>query len=303
MVMLHEKFIDIEVPTELRLPVAGCDPVIFTPDDMYDDEAWIQLVVNKEKYLEEEDFATREAFIKYFLYTLGLLDYPLALISGDEGGGKSLVMAWLTYAMKLLFGKRCTLDWNPPKPELFGDYFYLYDEDFTEKIQNEVNRLARIPEPTKEDLLKLVIFNTVMGLDEADSYGDKASRTSLTKLIGRIITRRRHFHLGIFMVFVDPNTADKRYIYNRKSHIIQCGYQKEYMDTCTYTITSLRPSNPISKKLHLRPSDHTDLWNSYNVVSLSHKVYVDLGGNKKPKKEEEEEIPRDSKDLEHDKWG
>jgi hypothetical protein len=286
---LKEEYIDIEVPSLVTIPVPGCEPVVFCRRDMTNDLAWYKLAVKHDMWLEEWDFEDKNNYIKYYLLSLGLLEYPMVIISGEEGGGKSLVMAWLTYAMVNLFHKRCTLDWSPAKPELFGKYFSLYDEDFTERIMRETNRLANLGrEPTIEELESLIIYNTVFGLDECDSYADKASRTNLTKLLGRIITRRRHFHTGIFTVFVDPNTADKRYFYNRKTHFIQCGYQWKALDTCSYSITHFRGKG-MTKQLHLKPADHADLWNTHSTVALSHDVEISFGKKKHPKKIKEDD--------------
>ena len=271
----------------VTIPIPGCSPLVLCQEDVVTHKAWYDLSYKKSPYLGEKDFKDYDTYMKYWLVTMGLLDFPMVLICGEEGGGKSLVMAWLTNKIVTLFGKRCTLDWTPPKPELFGKYFNFYDEDFTEKIQTELNRLAQYGKrPPEDELKKLIIFNTVFGLDEGDKYGDTASRTNLTKLIGRIIRRRRHYHTGCFMVFVDPSDADKRLIYDRRSHEISCGKDWFYKDTCSYLIHNRRTG--ISKYLHLRPQDWTHLWDSFNVVGVSHNVDVYLGGRKRKKVVSEE---------------
>jgi hypothetical protein len=133
----------ITLPPAISIPIPGCKEFIIAREDVTNKKAWYKLSVQHNPYIAEDDFVGIDTFYKYFLFSLGLMDFPMALIVGAEGQGKSLGLAWLTHAMVKYFGKSCTLDWTPPKPELFGNYYSFYDEDFTDKIQNDLNELHK----------------------------------------------------------------------------------------------------------------------------------------------------------------
>jgi len=310
--MLHREelclAVGVRIPTAVILPDAnamqlyGIEPTILTREDMASSFAWYKLAVKHDPYLDRRDFVEEDTFIKYYLLSLGLLEYSVTLIGGSPGGGKSLVMAYLTYQMTRLFGKRATLDWTPPKPDRFGTFFSLYDEAFTDKIQSELNRLARVEKErrmttgeavSQEELESLIVYNTVFGLDECDQYAERASRTNLTKLIGRLINRRRHFYMCMLMVYVNPQRADRAMVYDNHTHEIVCGFDwfpKSLPGYCSYIIRDVRQNGTgISKWLHLNPAEHTDLWHSHNIVSISHNVRVNLGGQQKKAKSPEYE--------------
>jgi len=298
------------------------------------------------------DFNDEDMYLKYYFLVMGLMDYACAIICGDEGSGKTLLQAWLTYQVLRLFPeKRGTLDWSPPhkivtltdigrasvlegyegevldclknngkmymgnlleylnvapeylenklipKLQEYGaigleqvDEFkrcdFLLDEKMVSKLKDEVNEMAKFPiKPPPEILRTLLVYNRVFGLDECDSYGDKGYRTNLTRLIGKIITRRRHFHTSMFMVFVDQNTADKRYIWNRRTHLIKCANAG---DRCSYWIWNMRSKK--GRQLELTPSKWGMIWDTHNVVPITHDVQVDLGSSrgKKIKKDKPE---------------
>lgn len=279
----------ITLPPLIEIPIAGCDPLIITDEDMTTDKAWYQLSIKHDYNLGADAFLDPDVYMKYFLVTLGLLDYPLVIIHGAEGEGKSLAMAYLTHKIVTLFGKRCTLDWTPPKEELFPNRFNFYDEDFTEKIVDELNRLKRFGnEVPEEELKKLIIYNTIFGLDECDGYGDITSQTNLTKLIGRIARRRRHFHTGILMCYVDPRDVPPRTIWDRRSHEVTCSRNYPYRGFISYLIKNRRTG--LIKYLHLDPEEcsKAGLWNTHNIVSVSHEVDIHFGNKKKKKKVEDD---------------
>lgn len=292
----------VKIPSAIVIPdsksklLYGFDPVVITMDDVNDIYVWWKLAVDHSPYLEQYDFKNYNTYIKYFMITLGLMEYSLAIVSGDEGSGKSLGIARLTYEMVRQFGKRATLDWTPPNPALFGKFHSMYDEDFTDRVQNDLNRLARLEKQLNgqavpmEELAKCIVYNAVLGLDECDSYAEKSLRTNLTRLIGRLVRRRRHYYLNILMAFVDADDADKRMIFNRRTHEITCykdAFPIAYPGYCSYLIKDVRRGGAgtgIQKWLHLNPEDNTPLWRSHNMVSVSHDTYVNLSG-KKPEKE------------------
>jgi hypothetical protein len=303
------------------------------------------------------DFKNEDNYRRYFLLVMGLLEYACAIISGNEGSGKSLLQAYLTYQILRLFPeKRGTLDWNPPAtmlaitdvgrslgvkdrlerdildvlktrysviiknlpmemgisrreiensienlsnqgavvkecPEVLKKCDYLLDDEIVDKLLNEVNAMAKYKiKPPIEELRTLLVFNRVFGLDECDSYADKGYRTNLTRLIGRIITRRRHFHTSMFMVFVDPDTADKRYIWRRRTHMINCSQVGE--DACSYWIFNERTKK--GRFLDLTPSNWSHIWDTHNVVPISHESNIDLGSSKGKKKQKAEQQKTDN---------
>ena len=296
----------LKIPSHVIIPsqnsrlLYNIEPVIIQRKDVTDIISWYRLAIDHDPMLERYSFVDRDLFYKYYYITLGLLEYPLAIVYGQEGGGKSLFIAHITYDLVRLFGKRATLDWTPPKPEMFGNFHSVYDEDFVEKIQHEENRLAKLEKSLngqsvpKEELEQLITYNAVFGLDEGDSYADKSNRTGLTQLIGRVVRRRRHNYMCMFMAFVDPDDADKRMIFRRKTHEVECGldwFPKIYPGWCTYLIRDVRKGGTgIQKFLHLNPADYGEqglgIWRSHNRVSISHDIEVHLGGSAGKKKKE-----------------
>jgi hypothetical protein len=288
----------VKLPRVVSMNIAGCDPLVIGRDDITSTKSWYKLSIKRDWKLQESDFVDKDMFYRYFLVSLGLLEYPMVIIVGREGGGKSLCLAWMAYQISRLFGKRCTLDWTPPHPELFGNYFNLKDDAFVKKIEGDLNTLINITalenrEPTMSELRSLALYNTVIALDEGDSYADKASRTNLTKLIGKLIRRRRHFHTGIFMSFVDPDDADNRLVFKRRTHQISCTKDELHNGLCSFLIEN-KLTNAY-KYVHLDPSEWTDLWNTHNLVQMSHDVDLHFGNKKNTK-------PKDTSDIETDKW-
>jgi hypothetical protein len=285
---------------EFEIP--GCSPFIIKREDVTNKTAWYRLTEENYCHLGASDFYDYDVFERYYLVTAGLLDYCLALICGEEGGGKSLVMSWLVHEIARLFGKRNVLDFTPPHPELFGDYYSFDDTEFVTKIQDQMNILEKVEREAKlqgkrlpkEAYKSLIIYNSNFGLDEGDSYVDKSNRTNLSKFIGRVIRRRRHFHTNMFIVFVDPHDADYRLVANRATHEIACakdatrpGFGTK-QGWCVYTIECVKGARKgIKKTLHLKPADCTHLWDSYNVVKISHDQDVNLGGRHNKRTEEE----------------
>lgn len=276
----------------------GFDPLILTREDMTNFYAWYQLAHDHYQFLEEKDFIDKDNFMRYFLISTGLLEYAVAIVSGAPGAGKSLVMGYLTHKIAKLFNKRVVLDWTPPNPELYGDFHNLYSEEFIDNIQNGFNNLSKLEAElikkgqrlSSNDCHSLAIYNAVLGLDECDQYGDKASRTNLTKLINRILNRRRHTYTSILMVFIDPQSADQRLIYKNRTHEIECGfnYFTDYPDHCAYRIRDIRPNKTGSSKwMILDPAECVDLWDSHNIPSISHDLDVHLGGKRRKKRKED----------------
>lgn len=287
----------LEIPNAIVLPQAnskqlfGIEPTVLTRADMTSDYAWYKLAIKHSPYLEERDFKDYNTFIKYYLLSLGLMEYSVTLIGGEPGGGKSLFLAWLTLQMAKLFGKRATLDWVPPNPKLFGKYFYLYDEDFTGKIEKGFNELARYEKNTgelanPEMLEQFIIYNSFFSLEECDSYGDRQSQTNLTKMIARINNRRRHTFTCTAMIMIDINRFAP-ILYKQATHKVNCIWQGHYPETCSVLISDERRGGTgISKWLWLRPKDWTHLWRSHNISALTHETNIKFGN--KPKKKEKE---------------
>ncbi len=285
--------LEISLDTPVILPdtnskkLLGIEPTVITWEDMTSDYAWYKLAVRHDAYLNGGDFKDRDLFYKYWLLSLGLLEYPVILIGGEPGGGKSLFMAWLTRQLVKHFGKRATLDWTPPNPELFPNYFSLYDEDFQEKIIDEFNRLARIEKETGHDapqneLEKLVLYNTVFGLDECDAF-DKQTQNNLTQLLARIARRRRHTFTCLAMVLIDIERFAS-VILKQATHKVNCVKEGHYQDTCSILVQDVRRGGTgRAKWLWLRPEDHLDIWNSHNIPAITREVDIHFGNKPKPK--------------------
>lgn len=171
-------------------------------------------------------------------------------------------------------------------------FYNFYDEDFVSRIRDELDRLQRIEKELtargeqvpQEEFEKLVIYNAVFALDEGDSYGDIQSQTNLIKLIGRIARRRRHTHTTILMAYVDLADVPIRLILNRATHRVQCVKNWVYEGYCSYQVQDVRQNGSKETKwMHLKPSECTHLWNSHNLVSISHDVSIHFGNRAKKK--------------------
>jgi hypothetical protein len=164
----------------------------------------------------------------------------------------------------------------------------LLDDEVVKKLVDEVNKTSEYKEDIPDEVLNsLIVYNRVFGLDECDRWGDKGYRTNLTKLIGRIINRRRHYHTSFFMVYIDPNRVDKGYIWDRRTHVITA--TKVGYDECDYRIFHKRAGKTYHMTLH--PSKWWRLWDTHNISAVSHGVTVDLGSKNvnKHKKEEQKD--------------
>jgi len=283
--------------------ISGREPLIFSRDDLQNGDRYSQqtawkLLNDGYPYLEMDNFVDRDTFWKYFLVSIGFLDYAAVIISGPEGKGKSLCQAWCVYQIGRLFGKRITIDWSPPidKVDLEGNLICpvelriahrLQDEEYITEIQECLNKFGKLQKRfgtriPREELKKLIVYDAVWGFDESQTWGDKAARTNLTKLIYNVLTIRRHLHLSAFFTYIDPSRADQL-IYNRLTHFVSCDMNREWIDTCTYSIFHKRKG--IAKKLHLRPKDWTHIWDTHSIPEVSHNIAIYLGGRNKPKKD------------------
>lgn len=291
----------LKIPDAVVLPDAkakmlyGIEPTVFTREDMSSSYSWYKFVVKHDPWLDRRDFINDDTFYKYYLLSLGLLEYPIVIIGGPKGAGKSLVMGFLTYQISRLFKKQVVLDWTPPRPDKFGKFIPLNDEDIVDKIQLEINRLEKIEKEMKmqglgklprELLEKLIVFNTIMGLDEGDKWAPSDFRTNTTRLISRIANRARHIYLGLLMVYIRPERADPL-IKEAVTHTITCGHDwfPALPGWCSYQIRDVRDNGTgLVKWLHLDPADHTDIWDSFNLPGLSHNLAPQLHGKQKEPK-------------------
>jgi len=291
-------------------PVYGESPIPFTVEDFKDGDKYSQemafdLIKDAYPYLEQDNFVDVDKFWKYWLVSLGMLDYASVILYGKKGKGKSLGQAWFCYQIARLFGKRVTVDWPPPigkrnenkteANEFKGDLVCpiemrnahrLLDGDYCIRIRDELNRLAIYQKtygelPSKEELEKLIIYRAVWGFDESQNWADKARRTNLTVLVAGVDAIARHLFTSMFFTFVNPNRIDQLFE-PFTTHMIQCDKDRDYYDTCTYSIWDKRTG--IAKKLHLKPAEWTHIWDTNYIPQVSHNIYVNLGGKDKSKK-------------------
>jgi hypothetical protein len=162
----------------------------------------------------------------------------------------------------------------------------LMDEEVVQRLLEDINKTSEIKDEIPDEILNnLIVYNRVFGLDECDKWGDKGYRTNLTKLIGRIINRRRHYHTSFLMVYIDPRGVDGRLIWDRRTHVITA--TKVDYDECEYRIFHKRTGKTHWMTLH--PSKWWRLWDTHNISAVSHSISVDLGSknvNRKKKVEE-----------------
>jgi hypothetical protein len=304
-------------PAFLTMPYSGCrarlgiDEIIITPDDMTSYRAywklWTQLqkrfCVGPDLYLEQTDFVKASLYFKYFLLSLGLLEYPKALIGGEVGRGKSLIRSVITWWLMKLFGKGACMDAPPPDPELYpGRIHNLYDQDYVNLIVGELARLSKLEKDIaackdreiriqkrvqlKEQIQKMILFNTTGSYDEAHMWGDCSRTFNLTVLISRIDIIRRHLFMGMFFCYKNPRRANKL-IWDGHTHQIEClkdGFPELGPGYCNFQITDVRPGGTgASKWIHLKPAQWEGYWDSENIPTVVHDVDIYLGGKRKTK--------------------
>lgn len=287
--------VDLEAPVILPFPNCkpqlGIDETVITRDDMTSFRAWNWLAnrrLGRAQSLGEQDFKDKDLFYKYFLLSTGLLEFPAVLICGPRGAGKSLIASFLTYQGHRLFGKNVTMEKPPPQPDLFGKIHYLHDQDYVDSIILDLARLDKIEaetgkRPSEEELLKCILYKTIMWLDEAHMWGDKIRTFNLTVLINRILMVARHLHLDMYFNYVSLKRVHPL-IYDFHTHIINCGKDWFRPGWCSFEIIDRRPGGTNSVKfIHLYPPDWLDIWDSYNIPSVVRDVEIHLGGNKKNK--------------------
>lgn len=162
----------------------------------------------------------------------------------------------------------------------------LKDKDVVARLQEDINNTAEYEEEIPDTVLKnLLVYNRIFGMDEIDKWADKSNRTNYTKLFGRLIVRRRHYHTTFLMATVDPNSIDRRMLWDRRTHVITCD---KVEGICRYQILHLRTRK--THWMYLDPSKWLHIWDSWNMSAVSQDVKVSLGGGKKKKEDKEEEI-------------
>jgi hypothetical protein len=270
--------------------ILGINETILIREDMTSFSAWFKLVNDGLKAdLGESDFVDSRNFYKFFMLSLGLLDFPVVLIGGQRGNGKSLIASFLTYCMVQLFQKQATMEKPPPDPTKFGKINYLHDQDYIDRIILDLARLDKIERetgarPSEEELMKCILYKAVMWHDEAHMWGEKIRTYNLTVLINRLIMIARHLYMAMFFVYVDIERAHPL-IAKPATHAIICGkewFPRLGQGICSFQITDIRPGGTNqSKFIHLNPVDWLDLWDSFNIPTVVHDIDIYLGGAKK----------------------
>ncbi len=289
----------LEMP--VILPRAGCkttlgiDETVLTRDDMTSFGAWYRLCNDGlQANLGERDFVKLENWYKFFMLSLGLLDFPVILISGKRGNGKSLIASFLTYCAVQLFQKVATMEKPPPNPKLFGKINYLHDQAYVDEIILGLARLDKIERetgkrPSEDELSKCILYKSWFWCDEAHMWGEMSRTYQLTVLMNRLIMIARHLHMGMLFCYVDIERANKL-IKPYATHVIICGrewFPQLGEGICSFQITDIREGGTgQSKFIHLNPLDWLDLWDSYNIPTVVRDVEIYLGGNKKKHKSE-----------------
>jgi hypothetical protein len=308
----------IEAPPKfLTMPYAGCkarigiDETIVEPDDMTSYRAYWNLhtqlerrfCVTSELYLDQTDFKKPALYFKYFLLSLGLLEYPKVIIGGEVGRGKSLIRSAITWWKMSLFGKTACMDAAAPDPELYpGKIHNLYDQDYVNLVVGELARLNKMEKAIadckdkelriqmrvalKEQIRKMILFNTEGSYDEAHMWGDCSRTFNLTVLISRIDIIRRHLFMGMMFCYKNPRRAN-RLIWDGHTHQIECfkdGFPELGPGFCNFQITDVRPGGTgASKWIHLKPAQWEGYWDSENIPTVVHDIDIYLGGKKKAK--------------------
>jgi hypothetical protein len=292
--LAHYKLSDV-LETPVILPFAGCkkilgiDETVITREDMTSFNAWYQLAVKHSQNLGERDFVSTRLFYKYFMLSLGLLEFPVVLIGGKRGNGKSMIASFLTYCSVQLFGKVATMEKPPPDPDKFGKINYLHDQSYVDDIILGLAYLDKVERetgkrPSEEELMKCILYKAVFWCDEAHMWGDRSRTYQLTVLVNRLIMIARHLYMAMYFSYVEIDRANKLILPNA-THIINCG--KNWFPSmgdgiCSFQITDVRAGGTgASKFIHLNPVDWLDLWDSYNIPSVVRDVNIYLGGNQK----------------------
>lgn len=281
------------------LPYPGCkktlgiNETVLTREDMTSFSAWYKLVHNGlDADLGERDFVDPRNWYKFFMLSLGLLDFPATIIHGARGGGKSLIASFLSLCNYNLFDKQVTMEKPPPDPAKFGKINYLHDQDYVDRIILDLARLDKIEretgmKPSEEELSKCILYKASFWNDEAHMWGDKSRTYQLTVLSNRLIMIARHLYMAMYFVYVNAERANKL-ISEPCTHVIFC--RKNWFPRlgdgiCSFQVTDIRPEGTRkSKFIHLDPRDWLDIWDSFNIPTVVHDVNLYLGGNKKQSK-------------------
>lgn len=281
------------------LPYAGCKKTlgihetVLTREDMTGFGAWYKLVhKGLQAELGEKDFVSTKSYYKFFFLSLGLLDFPVVLIGGKRGNGKSLIASFITYCFVNLFEKVATMEKPPPDPTKFGKINYLHDQSYVDDIilglayLDKVERMSGA-RPTEIELMKCILYKAVFWCDEAHMWGEMSRTYQLTVLVNRLIMIARHLYMAMLFSYVDIERANKL-IKPYATHVIICGkdwFPSKYpRGTCSFQIADIREGGTnLSKFIHLNPIDWLDLWDSYNIPSVVRDVEIYLGGNSKRK--------------------
>jgi len=293
----------VAIPREqpVILPFLGCkeqlgiSETVVTREDMTSFNSWYQLHKKHSTRLGQRDFKDSKLFYKYFMLSLGLLEYPTVLVNGPRGSGKSCIVSFLTYQSHIHFGKNVTMEKPPPNPDIFGKINYLHDQSYVDDIILGLAYLDKVERetgkrPTEEDLQKCVLYKAVFWCDEAHMWGDRSRTYQLTVLMNRLIMIARHLYMAMYFSYVNIERANKL-IKEPATHIINCYGKGRFpalgRELMSFEISDIREGGTgCTKMIHLDPRDWLELglWDPYNIPTVVRDVEIYLGGNSKKKK-------------------
>jgi hypothetical protein len=290
MVTLLTKYKPIEIPVDGQPPYLV--PLVIARDDLTSQRAWGKLEDDHDAFLEVGDFEDIDLFEKYWLVSLGLLEFPHMMFIGDKGGGKSLLLNYILHKISKHFGKKSVINWAAKNPKALSPfnnesdpdkaYLTLLDDKVVDILQDEINEfnhkmMVEKRKPKVGELEKLSIFNTHIGIDEASGVAGKI-RTNQRELLVMLVDRIRHFYTGIMLSYVDPGDATPRLGIDYATHVVTCSKNKYYIGACSYRIYSKRQG--VAKMLHLKPEDWTNIWDSHNPVAVNFAANIKFGNEK-----------------------
>lgn len=229
----------------------------------------------KSEPLHEHDFASNDAWTRYFLLDLELVNWAVVIVSGKKRSGKSCLGTWLAYELKRLFDKGVTMNYHP-KPA-FGKYDYITELSFleewvklTELADREdslelINNLAALTEYSK-------FYNRTLVIDEAKKWvWRRKSNSRLVMSIGELTDLAGHNHN--VMLFMCPDAemvVDRVAIWEGRTHEVYCSFNTTYWGCASYMIRHVNTGK--TRWMHLPVKKFAHLWESENIIAMSRPI-------------------------------
>ena len=145
-------------------------------------------------------------------------------VTGEEGSGKSMFMAMVSYWMRRFFGEslgREVLS-NIPLKEPFGPYKKINEKILAREL-GRVNLLADKAEWDIKDIRRCALHRSVTNIDEIhDWLYNRRGMSNTGIMLGKLVKLHRHFDICLMGGAPNPQELDEKLWIKRITHDVEC---------------------------------------------------------------------------------